>query len=294
MIPSFRTIFISALVLYGAWYFVSQTDNSEPLKLLPYEVKGNTQSNTLLVFFHGYPNTLRMWDRIVSKLQGDYRILTLSYPNFDEDVYRKWGLDLREVVRLAKDTIEHVEIADGKKYKKSIIGHDWGAVISILFDSTYKGYATQMMNLDIGAVMSRKLGTKVFSFCYQTYLASAFLIGGKIGDAMTKLFTNYYVEIYMNTDEIKDRINSSWNYFYYYLWRNILTYKTILEEYRPSVPFAFVYGTEKKHMFHSEEFLELLDKTPNCEHHGIEDNHWVMNKPKSEKFIIDLIRKRNK
>ena len=159
MTRSRKVLFISLLILLGAWYYVSINDVSEPLKFLPYEIKGNTKSNTLLVFFHGYPNTLRMWDRMVSKLQGDYRILTLSYPNFHEDVFRKWGIDMRDIVVLAKETIEQVEKIDGKVYKKSIIGHDWGAFLSILFDSTYKGFASQMMTLDIGTGMDKKIQT---------------------------------------------------------------------------------------------------------------------------------------
>jgi pimeloyl-ACP methyl ester carboxylesterase len=282
----------SAIFLGIAIYISLRSDNSEPLKLLPHEVIGNVESNTLLVFFHGYPNTNRMWDRMVSQLKGDFRILLISYPNFHESVFRKSGIDLSEVVRLSKETIDQVEINDNKTYVRSLVGHDWGAVFTILFDTQYPGFANRIMALDVVGG-DNKLSTKLFSFTYQTYLATSFLIGGKLGDAMTYFFTNVIAKIEMNTKEEMDRINSSWNYFYFYLWKNIFHYKKILSEYSPTCSFTFVYGTEKLFMFHSQDFLDKCSTLKNCKSYSVEDGHWVMSKEKNQIFLIDLIRKIN-
>lgn len=55
------------------------------LEVLPYETNGNPDSINVIIFLHGWPDTMRIWDRIISNLkQDDFFIINLSYPNYHE------------------------------------------------------------------------------------------------------------------------------------------------------------------------------------------------------------------
>jgi len=203
----------------------------------------------MLIFLHGYPNTFRMWDNMIQLLQNDYLILNISYPNFAEELKLKWGLDLNLIPSFIKATIENVEKINKKNYKKMIISHDWGALFTYLFDTEFPGYVDDLVTLDIGIGGDDSIKSKLLSVGYQLYLASAFVIGGRIGDFMTKALMEYFFpRAWGISDSEYERIDSSFNYPYYYIWKNIGTYKAKLASYKPSGPICFVYGTKKKKM----------------------------------------------
>ena len=93
----------------------------------------------------------------------------------------------------------------------------------------------------------------------------------------------------------KNRIDSSWNYSYYYLWKRIFAgmrdkKKLPLVGYNPNCPVAFLWGTKKPVQFYGKSWADRIAKDPRNEVHAVESVHWIMlDQPK---FLIDLIRRR--
>ena len=48
-------------------------------------------------------------DSIIPKFQKDNLCLNISYPNYTEKLKLSWGMDLREITRYIKKTVELVE-----------------------------------------------------------------------------------------------------------------------------------------------------------------------------------------
>jgi len=73
-----------------------------------------------------------------------------------------------------------------------------------------------------------------------------------------------------------------------------LTYgsSNIFKGYKPSFPFAYIYGMKKPFMFHTEEMLQYLTTKENCEVHKLDVGHFVMDN--NEKMINEVISRRLK
>jgi pimeloyl-ACP methyl ester carboxylesterase len=283
-------IILSIVVLIASRYFFLGKVDEAPLDSLPKEISGNKNSQIMLIFLHGYPNTFRLWDKLIDQLKKDYLCVNLSYPNFAEGVQRPWGVDIDEIVDLIPKTIDAIEATENKKYKKMVVAHDWGAVIAYLLDFKYPKFIHNLVTMDVGASFEESVKAKLFIFSYQIYLTMNFLIGGKIGKLGTTFFINNFAKVYGLSNDDHSRIDSSWNYLYYYLWKKIFHYKKTLSNYVPSCPVAFIYGTQKSFMFHNEKFLNLLNSTKDCEVNAVEEGHWVMNK--NFATVLSIIKRR--
>ena len=293
---------ILGVAIFGASYLLyfnistsQDTIKSSELKILPYELTGKKDSEILLIFLHGYPNTLRMWDSMIKVLEKEYYCLNISYPNFSDKLQLRWGLDLKDIVDLIKETVDYVDnkTPENRKYKKVIISHDWGAFFAYLFSQKYENYLTHMLTIDVGIGIENKFKDMLLTVAYQSYLASNFLIGGPIGNFFTKLFVKM-ANSYGLTEEDKERIISSWNYPYYYFWRNFLYYKKIRDKFQVNTPITYVYGTQKPFHFHNEKFLNKLRNCNDCDIHSVDADHWVMRHNQNAEFLVNLIRNKIK
>ena len=294
--------------------------------LLPYDLSGNPNSSNLIVFLHGYPDSNKLWDKIYPYHEKDNLVLRLSYPNYDKRVIEKWGLDFPQLIKGIKNTIEHVK--EGKKYKIFVVSHDWGAALTYIFDKVYPKYFSNGIIFDIGYKAPQDLYSVSFTLFYQIYLALAFLAPKSIGTPMTHLL----LDRFFVTKEYKPEknISADINYMYYYTYQDLF-YKTsnILSSFllfsihpiftpvllftlykysigfeqskpqpkeytpfRPSFPFAFIYGRNKPFMFHTDEMIKEVNLRENCVAFGVNTGHWVMNG--NEEMINKLIETRLK
>jgi pimeloyl-ACP methyl ester carboxylesterase len=265
------------------------------IKYLPYELKGKKDSDFLLIFLHGFPNTMRMWDEMIKDLEKEYYCLNISYPNFSEKLQLKWGLELIDLVDLIKETIDYVEknTPGNRKYKKVVISHDWGAIFTYFLSQKYEHYLSDMVTMDVGIGLELRFKDIIPTLVYQNYLAANFLIGGPIGKFLTNLFVKMS-NSYGLTKEDRERIDSSWNYPYYYFWKNFLYYKQLRDDFQITTPIAYVYGTQKPFHFHNEKFLTQLKNCDKCEVHSLDADHWIMRHPDNAEFLVNLIRRRVK
>jgi pimeloyl-ACP methyl ester carboxylesterase len=280
-------IFIS-FILYRAF----EKEDISHIKELPYEITGNLNSNTLLIFLHGFPNTSSMWSKLKNELDSKYLCMTISYPNYSDKLKLRWGLEIDKIIELIKATIDGYEKANGKNYDKIIVSHDWGAFFTYLFEDRYPNYLKEMLTIDVGVGIG-SIKDRILILSYNFYLASAFFIGGPIGNSMVKLFYDYFVkdqEYGMRPDEV-ERVDSSWTYLYFNNLKNILNVRKFQVEYQRKTPIVYLYGENKLFNFHDDKFINDIKNDSKSEVIPFPTGHWVMNG--NEAKIANIIKRRN-
>ena len=60
---------IGGVILAISILMRTNVEDKGELNILPHEISGNKNSKIMLVFLHGYPNTMRMWDRLIESLK---------------------------------------------------------------------------------------------------------------------------------------------------------------------------------------------------------------------------------
>lgn len=264
------------------------------LPYLPYKLTGNASSPYLLIFLHGFPDTFELWDPLITLLSKDFQCLNISYPNFASlKTEAKWGYDFPELIEAMKRTIDKVDLTPNESQTivwkdKIFVSHDWGCYLSYFFDQQYPGFIKGMVALDIAAYFNVNFPI----FLYQVILALAFLIGGSFGNFLTRRFlkqNNY-------RSPWEKYINTSLNYPYYYLWRNIFRSKLGLENqylknYKPSFPVTFIYAKDKPYQFHNKTWLQWLDKNQGS-HQGVTGGHWFIKK--QQQLLVEKVKERVK
>jgi pimeloyl-ACP methyl ester carboxylesterase len=291
MIILSRISMLSTFIIILSTIFYENKSSIDTIDVLPFETKGNPNSKVMVIFLHGFPNTFRMWDKTIDNLHKDYFCVNLSYPNFSKDVQIKWGMDIIDIVNLIKKTVDKLEKDNKQTYKKVFVAHDWGSIFAYILDYYHPKFMSELVSLDVGAGIENTIKAKLNAFSYQSFLAANFLIGGHLGKLMTKYFIDKSNPYGLTIDDYS-RIDSSWNYIYYYFWKRIFYYKNIIDNYEPSVPITYIYGTEKPYMFHNDKFINNLKKNKSSEVHSVKENHWVMNK--NVEFVLDKIKSRIK
>lgn len=292
----FKTTFIS-FFLIGLSFFIYRKTQDYPdhsnIKSLPHRVSGNKDSNVMLIFLHGYPNTMNMWNDLIGKLNNKFYCLNISYPNYSDELVIRWGMDFKTLTSLIKKTIDLVEDESNKKYHKVLVAHDWGSILSYFLEAENPDTFVDLISFDVSFTRDKDLKTTLMSSAYQWWLATAFYIGGPIGKYMTNAFIDKFVinKIQGLPEIDRNRIDHSWNYMYFYLWTNILKIREFGQSYFPKCPFVFVYGKKKAFMFHTNEFLERVSNHKQSEVIGVETGHWMFDE--NLDMIVDLINKRH-
>ena len=128
---------------------------------------------------------------------------------------------------------------------------------------------------------------------YQWILIFAFLIGRLPGRLLCKGVSKFF----KYTPKYFDELSGARCYPYFYLWKNMIQgifdrRKIFLYHYSPSVPVVYVYGKKKPFQFAGEKWNNYLMEHDRCESHGVDCNHWIMNK--YNVFLVDLITRRLK
>lgn len=299
---------ILGVLLFASFIFYNNTsyeagfrtdDKGNQIKHLPYEVSGNSSSKSVLIFLHGFPNTMRMWDEIITELQKDFICINISYPNYTEKLQLKWGMDLRDLAFYIPKTVEIAEQDIFKSNKNQenlnriVISHDWGAFLSYLIDDKYKGFINQFVTLDVGSGLEESVQAKLFTVTYQWYLTANFLIGDKVGDYFTRLFVRIIPKpVYGISEKELEKINSGYNFFYYQFWKRCIFFMNFSRSYKTDTPISYFYGKNKSFQFHSQKFIEMVQANKESEFIGLEGGHWFMEKKENMKLILDLIKRR--
>jgi len=257
------------------------------LNPLPYELSGNKNSKNILVFLHGWPDTSAIWNKVIPSCEKDHYVLNITYPNYSQEEKKPWGEDLEVIADRSKVTIDHV---NDTKRKVIIVSHDWGCLVGYYLDQRYPKYISEMIALDVGGKFAF---FKPMILFYQWILVIAFIIGGFIGRWLTQFILKYI----KYSPAWGYRMDGSWDYSYYYLWKKIFlagfsSDKGVLADYKPSCNIAFVWGTKNPVQLFKQSWLDLLAENPKNEVHAVNASHWIQTEKPD--FLIDLIQKKLK
>ena len=235
------------------------------------EVHVEGEGAETIVMIHGWPDTYRLWDAQVQALRSRYRCVRFTLPGFDAASVRK-AYSLDELIGFLKALIER--LCPGGKV--ILLLHDWGCAFGYEFTMRHPQSVSRIVGVDIGDPASwRRACTRRelrWVMTYQVWLALGWLIGGSIGDWMTRTMARR-----ARCPSDAAPISSRMNYPYYLLWfGGSLSYRRQLHRFRPDCPMLFIYGRRKPFMFHAEKWAEELRARPGNQVEAFDTGHWVM------------------
>lgn len=242
-----------------------------PPELTP-NVEGPNDGETLF-FVHGWPDDSRIWDGIVDSVRDRYRCVRVELPSYSGAEYRRWGVSQDAMVEAMADCIRRV--SPGKPV--TLIVHDWGAHWGYWLHHHHPELVERIVGLDISPDVKPNLYEVSVIIGYQWWLVAAFVIGGPLGDWMTRFMAGL-----LGAPRPREQIFARMNYPYLYAWRDIVTGRAgrLFRDYFPELPILYVYGARKPGQFHTRAWLERVRALP----HGAvvalpNANHWVTEDP---------------
>jgi pimeloyl-ACP methyl ester carboxylesterase len=153
--------------------------------------------------------------------------------------------------------------------------HDWGCFFGYQFASRHPSLVRRIIAADVGDAGSRRnlaeldLGQKLQVLGYQLWLAAAWRIGGRLGDAMARRMAR---AAHAPADAAS--ISSQMGYPYYVQW--VRRGYRQARRFVPACPLLFIYGQRKPFMFHSKAWAaDVASRPANCVL-GFDSGHWVM------------------
>ncbi len=223
-----------------------------------------------IVMIHGWPDTYRLWDGQVPALSDRYHCVRFTLPGFDIGTPKR-AYPLEAVV----DTIRTaVEQAGGRV---TLLLHDWGCLYGYQFAMRYPQLVERIVGVDIGDAGSRahlaELGArgKLMIAAYQHWLALAWRLGGRVGDAMSRTMARL---LRCPTDPTT--IGAQMAYPYAVRWLGEAGGFQNLRLFKPEVPMLFVYGEKKPVLFHSRGWAEGLASKAGNRVVAFPTGHWIM------------------
>ena len=221
---------------------------------------------------HGYPDTYRLWDGQVAALGERYRCVRFTLPGFDRSQGKR-AHSLEEVIELIRRIVEQACAGE----RVVLLLHDWGCFFGYQFAIRHPDLVERVIGVDVGDAGSRRnlaeLGVKgkFLVLAYQLWLATAWRIGGVIGDVMARGMAR---ALRCPTDPRS--IHSRMGYPYALRWFGVAGGLKNLRTFEPHTPMLFIYGERKPFMFHSRAWAERLAARPQSRVVGLSTGHWVM------------------
>lgn len=240
------------------------------LQLTP-QTEGPAQAPTL-VFMQGWPDDMTVWDDMVSALRDRYRCVRFNMPNYPGAAHQRWGYTHEDIVEAVARCVREVS----PNAPVTLVAHDWGAFWAYRVQNTHPSLVSRMVTMDVGPDLKPTGGAMVLTAGYQLWLASAFVVGGGIGNWMTRSVARL-----ARSPRQGDALNAEINYPYLYTWKAVLSGKVPnLPDYAPQIPLMFVFGRKKPGSFHSSRWTRFVRSRPNNEVIDLPNaTHWVMLDP---------------
>ena len=222
-----------------------------------------------VVFVHGWPDTLRLWDRQVEFLRDRYRCVRFTLPGFSAG-HPRYARSLDEVVDVIRQVVE--QAAGGPS---TLLLHDWGCFFGYQFALRHPQLVRRVIGVDVGDAGSRRnlkelgLKAKALVIAYQLWLATAWRVGGSIGDSMARTMARI-----AGAPGDPASIGAHMGYPYYVQW--VQGGYRRARPFVPACPMLFVYGRRKPFMFHSAGWADDVASVPGNRVLAFDTGHWVM------------------
>lgn len=224
-----------------------------------------------IVFVHGWPDTAQLWDAQVAALRHEWRCVRFTLPGFERPSRGPYAHD--EVVEHLRRIVEHA--CPGERV--TLVLHDWGGIFGWWLAARHPQLVSRLVFVDLGDGGSSRhrqelgLPSKLATAAYQLWLASAWRIGGRVGDAMSRAFAR---AIRAPTDP--QEIHAGMAYPYAVLWFGVKGGMPRPRPALPDVPVAFIYGERKPFMLHSRAWEREIASRPENAVVALDAGHWLM------------------
>lgn len=235
------------------------------------QVEGKPQA-PVVVMLHGWPDTLALWDDTVLGLRADFRCVRFTLPGFASALPAR-PTSLASMSEALADVVKHTS----PDAPVILLAHDWGCVYAFEFAARFPALVSRFIAVDIGdhnqeaCLQSLSMAQRLMVAVYQLWLAAAWTIGGPVGTALSRIMARA-------SDYRGDLSAISWkmNYPYAMRWFGLAGGFDSAAKVTLTHPMLFLYGEKKPFMFHSQQFLDELARTPGSAGQGFPCGHWIM------------------
>jgi len=264
--------------------------------------RGSEASPTtpVLIMIAGFPDSNGTWDTLAPLFEEQkYHVVTMAYPGIDPaDVprlerERRWGYDLDAVVAALLQLIqEYREMGCTTVF---LLGHDWGSFPVLRVAHDYPTAITAVVSEDIGIVApiySLRLKSILVILGYQWLFVTIFIVTRLLPVGMGNWFCQTALWLYpwrligpvaLPTTSASAFGRPPWTLHYpyqmhpyFHLYKNIITKGQVNPVRFTKVPLLYIYGRQKRVMFHTPKYLQRLEQAHNCRHICYEDaGHWI-------------------
>jgi pimeloyl-ACP methyl ester carboxylesterase len=242
------------------------------MKIDGIEIHVDGEGADTVVMIHGWPDTHRLWDATVAALKPHWRCVRFTLPGFELSLPGA-AFSLDEVV----ETLRRIVTRSCPGERVTLLAHDWGCVFGYQFAVRHPALVSRIVGVDIGDAGSKAhraaLGpkAKLAVLGYQLWLATAWRVGGALGDRMARAMA---AALRCPTDA--HAIGAQMGYPYALQWFGVKGGFRGLSAFEPTVPMLYLYGQRKPFMFHSQAWLDALAGRPGNRVVGLHTGHWVM------------------
>ncbi|SQD77072.1 alpha/beta fold hydrolase [Moritella yayanosii] len=267
------------LYLIYTFAFTGPMPDAEFQKKLPeivknLEVKFDGDGEETLVFIHGYPDSLELWDKQVEYFKDDYSIARFTLPGFElEDNGERPHYNIKQIRMIINAFIKGLN-----KEHVTVLAHDWGAAYASQYLKK-NDLVDRLVLFDIGSFGDEKRPT--INVKYTFALAVAWTLPEFLGDKLA-LYTADKILKIEDVDPNKTiadlRSDPRMTYPYWHLWNSVLTKNTTkataIKDY--GTPFLFMYGKDKKVWFHAKSWEKELQEQNKGQVEVVPGGHWFM------------------
>jgi pimeloyl-ACP methyl ester carboxylesterase len=244
----------------------------------------------VLILVSGFPDAVSTWDPLLPYMNPHFHVVPLAYPGMDPDDIPRleaegyWGYSLDEVTAALLAVIQ--KYRDAGCNTIYLLGHDWGSCPVLKIAHEHPTAVTAVVSEDIGIV---KLGLEniLILLGYQMLFAWIFLVSRIFPRFLSRLLCWMVMALHPwklfgpirqppPDDSLLRSFYQMYPYFNNYL--DILKKGQVYTFRFPKTAFLYIYGQDKRVMFHSEQFLQKLEsrRFEDCRCFGYEDaGHWV-------------------
>lgn len=223
-----------------------------------------------IVMIHGWPDTHRLWDVQVEALRQRYRCIRFTLPGFEPGGRAH---PFEEVLGTLGRIVE--QACPGERV--TLLLHDWGCFFGYQLAARRPELVERVVGVDIGDAGSREHRKELGGLgmlavlAYQYWLALAWRIGGRTGDAMARTMARA-----LRCPTFGPQVSARMGYPYAMRWLRAAGGLPPLRVFVPRVPMLYLYAERKPIMFHSRAWAGRIATLPGSRVLAFPCGHWIM------------------